>query len=282
LDYAGGGIPRPNGPFASNETLALIGAVSFFFLLFLRAAIGPKCSGGRKVLHCIGLAAAIGMALMPMFRSVILTLLIVLIIHTFWEKKTTRRAWRVAIILACAGLIFIVPLLMPEEVIEDRTSGQNIYGRIAQLEQSLQVFLEHPILGVGFYNFGSVVAGELRYRASYSGVYSVDSPHNNLTQVLAETGVIGFVPYIMAHIMLLTAMWQLRQLSPSGRLAWKFYVYLFLTYWITGLTESSGYSPLNLVYLFAVCVSYKYVTTDLDLMQPVEMHLPVPAFSTAG
>src|SRR5229473_2086314 len=47
LDYAGGGIPRPNGPFATNDTLALIGAVSFFLLLFLRAAVGPRLSAAR-------------------------------------------------------------------------------------------------------------------------------------------------------------------------------------------------------------------------------------------
>src|SRR5207245_9303522 len=39
-----GGIVRPNGPFESNDTLALIGAISLFFLLFLRAILGPNLS----------------------------------------------------------------------------------------------------------------------------------------------------------------------------------------------------------------------------------------------
>src|SRR6267378_1090164 len=277
--YAGGGIPRPNGPFASNETLALIGAVSFFFLLFLRAALGPSLSAGRRMLHSIGLAAALGMALMPMFRSVLLTLLIVLIIDTFWEKRTTRRAWRVALIFVSVGLIFIATLFIPESVVEDRSRAENVYGRVAQFEQSLRVFVEHPVLGVGFYNFGRVVAGEPRYVASYQGVNSVDSPHNNLTQVLAETGIVGFLPYVIAHILLLRAMWQLRQLSSLGRLAWKYYVYLWLTYWITGLTESSGYSPLNLVYIFATTVFFKYAITDPDLIRSEAVQVPDKIFS---
>ena len=45
--FYAGGIPRPNGPFESNDALALMGAVSFFFLLFLRATLGPKLSTGR-------------------------------------------------------------------------------------------------------------------------------------------------------------------------------------------------------------------------------------------
>jgi O-antigen ligase len=279
--YAGGGIPRPNGPFASNETLALIGAVNLFFLLFLRESLGSNLGAGRRVLHSVGLAAALGMALMPMFRSVAITLLIVLIIDTFWEKRPSRRAWRIGLILGSVGLVFIAPLFMPEAVLEDRSSAGNIYGRVAQLEQSLQVFEEHPVLGVGFYNFGQVVAGEPRYVASYQGALSVDSPHNNLTQVLAETGILGFVPYLMASVLLLGALWQLRRSCDSGNSAWRFGFYMFLTYWITGLTESSGYSPLNLIYVFAITVCYKYVMTDPDQLQPAEMHLSDPAFSTA-
>jgi O-antigen ligase len=164
-------------------------------------------------------------------------------------------------------------------VVENRSSAGNLYGRVAQFEQSLRVFVDHPVLGVGFYNFGKVVAGEPRYVATYQGVYSVDSPHNNLTQVLAETGIVGFVPYVMIHILLLRAMWQLRRLSCSGHLAWKYYIYLFLTYWITGLTESSGYSPLNLLYMFSVAVAYKYVMTEADSMQPMEAQVPDEVFS---
>jgi O-antigen ligase len=179
--------------------------------------------------------------------------------------------------VASAGLIFLAPVFAPE-VFENRSSAGNVYGRVAQFEQSFRVFVDHPVLGVGFYNFGRVVAGEPRYVATYQGVDSVDSPHNNLTQVLAETGILGFVPYVMAHILLFRAMWQLRRLSSSGNLAWKYYVYLFLTYWITGLTESSGYSPLNLVYTFAITVFYKYVMTDPKLIEPVGVQVPDEVF----
>jgi O-antigen ligase len=273
-----GGIVRPNGPFESNDTLALVGAVSFFFLLFLRATLGSELSTGRRMFHAIGLAAALGMALMPMFRSVALTLLVVLIIDTFWEKRTTGRAWRVALILASVGLIFLVPVFAPD-VFEDRSSGENAYARVAQYGQSFRVFVEHPVMGVGLMNFNRYVVGEPRYRAFYQGVSSVDWPHSNVSQVLTETGLLGFVPYVMAHVLLLRAMWRLRRSSYSGHLAWKYFLYLFLTYWITGLTESSGYSPLNLVYVFAATVTYKYVMTEPGSMRPMEAQGPDEIFS---
>jgi O-antigen ligase len=273
-----GGFVRPNGPFVSNDTLALIGTVSLFFLLFLRTALGPKLSAGRRILHFIGLAAAVGMSLMPMFRSVAITLLLVLIIDTFWEQQTTRRAWRIGLMAASAGLIFLAPVLAPE-VFEDRSRAENAYARVAEYEQSLRVFLDHPMLGVGFLNFNRYVAGEPRYVATYRGVTSVDTPHSNLAQVLTEIGILGFVPYVMAYVLQLKAIWQLRQLNGSGRLVWKYSVYMFLAYWLTGLTEGSGYSPLNLWYVFAIAVFCKFVVTEPDLMQSAGTQVNPETFS---
>jgi O-antigen ligase len=275
--FFAGSIARPNGPFETNDALALVGALSFFFLLFLRAGLGPRLSAGRRLLHSIGLAAALGMSLMPMFRSVAITLLLVLIIDTFWEQKTTPRAWRVGLIVASGGLIFIAPVFAPE-VFEDRSRAENAYARVAEYEQSFRVFLDHPMLGVGFLNFNSYVSGEPRYVASYRGVSSVDTPHSNVAQVLTETGILGFVPYVMAHLLLLKAMWQLRQLNSSACQVWKYSVYMFLAYWLTGLIEGSGYSPVNLWYMFAIAVSYKYVLTEPGLMQPAEVQVPDEAF----
>lgn len=271
------GIVRPNGPFESNDSLALIGAVSFFFLLFLRRALGSELSASRRILHSIGVAAALGMSLMPMFRSVAITLMLALIIDTLWEKRTSRRVWRVGLVLASAGAIFILPLFAPS-VFEDRSSGENGYARVAEYKQSLAVFMEHPVLGIGFQNFNRFVTGEPRYLTSYRGVTSVDWPHSNLSQILTETGLLGFAPYMMAHVLLFQKMRQLSQLFSSGHLVWKYFVYMFLTYWITGLTEGSGYSPLNLWYVFAISVFCKYVLTESS-MPSLEAHVSDLVFS---
>jgi O-antigen ligase len=216
--------------------------------------------------------------LMPMFRSVAITLLVVLLIDTFWQQRAASRAWRIVLMLAAVALIFIGPVFAPD-MFEDRSSTANLYGRVAEFEQSLRLFVDHPVLGVGFLNFHEFVAGEPRYIASYAGVSSLDWPHNNLAQVATETGILGFVPYVMAHVLLFIAMWRLRKSSTSGYLMWKYYVYVFLSYWITGLTESSGYSPVNVWYLFVIAVFCKYVLTDPNLMQSTEMQVSDLAFN---
>jgi O-antigen ligase len=275
------GIIRPNGPFESNDNLALIGAVSLFFLLFLRSVLGPHLSAARRALHFAGLAAAIGMALMPLFRSVAITLVVALIIDTFWEHGASRRAWRVALIAASVGLICMIAVLAPE-VFEDRSSSGNVYGRVAELEQSLRVFSEHPLLGVGFLNFHNYVVGESRFVATYNGVSSLDWPHDNLAQVLTETGILGFIPYVLSQVLLVWSMWKLRRLNYSGVLAWKYLLYLFLTYWITGLSESSGYGSLNLWFMFVVGVIYKYVLSEPEAALPEEDEISREAFSAQG
>lgn len=277
------GIIRPNGPFESNDTLSLIGAVSLLFLLFLRSGLGPTLTLGRKALHFSGLAAALGMALMPMFRSVVLTLVLLLLIDIFWERGIARRAWRIALILSFVGTVFLAGLLAPQ-ILQDRSSGDNVYGRVAQFQQNMRVFAENPLWGVGFLNFHEYVVGEPRYVATYLGVSSVDWPHDNLLAVLTETGAVGFVPYVLAQIFLFLAIWRLRLWPGSGSLAWKCGVYLFLAYWITGLTESSGYGPLNLWYAFVLAALYKYVLTEPDAASSPENEVPGEdaAFSDAA
>lgn len=275
------GFIRPNGPFESNDTLALIGGVSLFFLLFLRSVLGRDLSTARRALHFAGLVAAIGMALMPMFRSVAITLVLALIIDTLWEQGASRRGWRVALIAGAVGLVGTIAVLAPA-VFEDRSSSGNVYGRLAEVQQSLRVFAEHPVLGVGFLNFHNYVAGEPRLVATYNGVSSLDWPHNNLAQVLTENGILGFIPFVLSQLLLLRSMWKLRRLNYSGILAWKYLLYLFLTYWITGLSESSGYGSLNLWFMFVVGVIYKYVLTEPEAALPEEEEILREAFSARG
>ncbi|PYV17756.1 MAG: hypothetical protein DMG21_07305 [Acidobacteria bacterium] len=279
--YFSAGIARPNGPFASNDQLALVGGLSLFFLLFLHAALGPNLSAGRRVLHVLGTAAAIGNALTPMFRSVALALMLALVIDTVWEKKTSRRAWRGALILAFAGLIFSVSAFAPA-VFEDRSSAANVYGRLAEGEQSLRVFRDHPLVGVGFSNFNRFVSDDPRYEASYDGVSSVDWPHNNIATALTETGTLGFIPYMLTHVFLLVAFWRLGSRSSAGSLVWKYSVYMFLTYWLTGMTESTGFELLNAWYAFVLAVCYKFALTEPDPSLPTKAQVPVDGLSASA
>ena len=262
LSFAGS-LPRPNGPFATNDAFAVIGFVAFFMLLFLRNLLGEKLSFGRRVVHYIGLTASLAMTLMPMWRSLGIALVVVLLIATMSTRRPSRRLMGFALLLLCFLAVSLVGILAPDTY-NDRSNPDNFYARLAQQRQTWDVFSSHPVFGVGLGRFHDVVSQDTNYLASYDHVHSVDFPHNNLGAILAETGILGFIPYVTAQVMIFLVFWRLRkQPNRNAQLAGTYFLYIFLGYWIHGMGEQSGYSSdLNLWFVFSIAVLYKYSMTE--------------------
>jgi O-antigen ligase len=79
----------------------------------------------------------------------------------------------------------------------------NIYGRLATYEQGLDIFRGSPWLGVGVDNY--TVASKERAPVFVHNVQSIEFPHNSYVAVLAEQGLVGFVPLLL----LTFAVWRL-------------------------------------------------------------------------
>jgi len=255
-------VPRVNGPFATNTSYALIGLIAFLLLVFVRREMPERIALWRSLLHWLGVSAACLMAVMTLFRSVLLTLVVILVLDTFLTKGLRARILRMSIlmVLLIGGIAF--QILVPD-VSEERSDPQNIYGRIAQQKQTLEVFLTHPITGIGLGNF-LTFAPEFVGTAEFRGYDPVDAPHNNVGQIFAETGIAGGIPYVWTQMILLAAFWKVRHRnSPSSRRIWIFFLYIFLSYWISGLSLSSGFYPdLNLWFILALAVLYKFALTE--------------------
>ena len=76
---------------------------------------------------------------------------------------------------------------------EDLTSGRSHFWSVA-----LKVFIDHPLLGVGFDAFGVAFP---KYD-SWSGVFRIEQVHNDYLQTLTDAGIAGFI-CIIAFIYLL-------------------------------------------------------------------------------
>lgn len=252
---------RPNGPFSSTNSFALIGLVNFFFLSFLKRAMTDPMSSWRRLLHRLGMLFALMTAFLPLFRSVMTSLVVIILIDAFYHRGR-RRYIRLAAISGIALLGLVMQLALPE-ILQDRTDPENVYGRIAEQAQTLKMFADNPVNGVGINNFYEAAQQE-KYVTYYNGVQSVDFPHNNLGAVLAETGLTGFTAYVVSQVLLVLAFRSLRRRGgPSASLVWKTFLFIFLAYWINGLSLTSGYySDLNLWYMFALGIVYKYGCTD--------------------
>ena len=249
---------RPSGPFTSTGSFALVGLISFFVLAFLWTVIREDSGPARRVLHILGSSAALLQALLPLTRIVIITVALFAIISLFRSTGRLRILYLAA--LGTIALMIAVVAVVAPGVYEDRSSSGNVYGRIAQDVQSWEVFADHPLVGVGLMNFTPVVQKTSRYQGiEYEGVEQVDFPHNNIAWIAAEMGVVGLVPYLISQILLIVAFWRLRRRGERGERAWKYFVFVFLSYWIPGLTASTGQAgDLNIWFAFALALLYRY------------------------
>jgi len=268
-------LMRPNGPFSTDDAFALIGIVSFFFLLFLRQAIGDRMPAWQRILHRLGVAAALAEILLPLFRSVIISLVLVLILDAFYHRGW-RRSLRLAAI-GSLGLAFLIVRLALPGVFEERTSSMNVYGRIAAYKQLTAIFLDHPLTGVGLNNFADA-AQNSKYVTYAEESESVDSPHSSLGGILAETGLIGTLPFVLSQVTLVYAFLKLRQVgSRDSKQARRVSLYILLCYWVNGLTLTIIYSPdLNIWYLFVLAVLYKFAITSQDVHDQQSFGLAAP------
>jgi hypothetical protein len=189
---------------------------------------------------------------MPMNRALVVALLVCACIDYFARHALiSRRSWNY---ILCVLLFFAVfgKLFYPG-VFEDRVSRpDNVYQRIAQDLQTLEVVRDHPLLGVGFNLYHDTVFGDAKYSVRFRGFEAMNFPHNSLFAVLAEEGFIGFLLYIAAQAFFVRAMWRLRKINGLG---WRVFLYCVLVYTIYGLDVGMAYySDLNLLYMFALGV----------------------------
>lgn len=89
----------------------------------------------------------------------------------------------------------------------------NVAGRVELWSDAWHIFRTHPILGVGPGAFGTAL---VRFQSS-----SVYSPyvHNTYLQIAAETGIAGFMTFILAMLFLLILVWR-RAGMAMGRERW--------------------------------------------------------------
>ena len=162
---------RPNGPFSTANSYALIGLITLFFLGALWRITRENAGRVRRIVHVCGCSAAMVQSLLPLFRSVLLTLLIVAILDILWTSGLQRIARIVGVVLL---LLFVVGMAtMAPGVFHNRSNPDNIYARIIQQRQTFAIVMDHPILGVGLMNFTTVAESNPRYNPrSMNGIES--------------------------------------------------------------------------------------------------------------
>ena len=243
-------IMRVDGPFENSSVLSLVGTLGFLLIFYLRRLIADSMTSSQRILHLLGVGASFASALMPMNRGLVIALLVCASIDYFSKAPLIPRgAWN--FIFALLLFVVLVGKLFYPDVYEDRvTRGDNLYQRIAQDRQTLEVVRDHPFTGVGYNLYHDTVHGDSEYFVRWRGFEAMDYPHNSLMSVLAEEGAIGVSLYIAAQLFLVRAMRRIRDVNILG---WQVFLYCLLVYTIFGLDVGIAYySDLNLFYMLVL------------------------------
>lgn len=194
---------RVRGPFVVSATMGL--ALSFCFfsnLVFARRFVGPA----RWPVYLAALAM-----LPPIFwtqtRSVWLGFLVGAIIWVVFNRQQRSRTATIAILsaLAVAVLVFNFENFSSSERSRGGvTDVEPVYLRLGLAMITWDMFLDRPLLGVGFGHFRDVAPTYARDVSS--PFYQFASPameHNSFLSILADTGVVGLALYVGLLIALL-------------------------------------------------------------------------------
>ena len=254
---AGFGYVRPNGPFWSGSTLMLGGLISFFLLAFLWRQIRGEVGWIWRALHVLASVAALLQSLLEVSRAIFLSLIVTAVIGAFWSRGFGR-VLRLAGIGMLVVIVVAIAIFLPA-VFQDRSDPTNIAARVAQNRQSWRVFIDNPVFGVGLFNLLPTATTNLRYQTIAAGEPPINFPHNNLAWLATETGLAGLVPFLLSQILLVVAFRHLAKRGERGRTSWRYFVFIFLTSWIVGVTEqSAAFGELNMWFMFAVALLYRY------------------------
>lgn len=119
--------------------------------------------------------------------------LVAVIVLCAWRK---RKLWILALVVVVvgAGLLFASRNWSRGEDFSQLDGDASLQQRLATYQAGLRMFLDHPLLGVGF--ACSLVAWPLY---APEGLYTRGAlvTHNTFVQVLSETGVVGLVPFVL-------------------------------------------------------------------------------------
>jgi len=207
-------------------------------------------------------------SMIPMHRGIVVGWVAIGLVELWQNRRNAmwwrRAAWkRVALLASFYGVLAVTKAVFPY-IYEDRVADpSNVYGRIAEYRQSLAVLLDHLWLGAGLEQFNHVVAGENKYRFYYRGVAAIDSPHNTIVNVATDTGLLGLSFFTLSQFFLLAGCRKLMlKKTPNHFACWTF-ISIFVGYWVFGMDVGSGFlSELNMWYMFAVAICFKYAYTE--------------------
>lgn len=211
------GSRRAYGPLGSQNRYAQMMIVLLpFALCFYLSEPSPR----SKFFALIGGLLTAGGMILTFSRGTFVTLAVLLVVIMFMGYIRPHKLIPGAVIA-----LLLIGMVMPEYIervstvgsltglLSNETTGAreadgSLRGRYAETMAALNVFLEHPVIGVGpgqFFKFYSMKYGnEIGTKHLKKGRRA----HNLYLEIAADTGIFGFVSFMAIVLLLLYQLWQ--------------------------------------------------------------------------
>lgn len=131
------------------------------------------------------------------------------------------------------------------------TAGQAMYradkdvSRMGQWQGAIAAFRERPVLGVGYLNYEKICT-QIKYKYNLLAPDFQGHAHNNFFEILADTGILGFVAFI-----LWLGFW-FYELYKRDDVVAKIGLPFIITFIAGGLSQSTISLGINLFFIMAV------------------------------
>jgi len=271
------GSRRAYGPLGSQNRYAQMLIVMLpFALCFYLSEPNPR----SKLFAVIGGLLTAGGIILTFSRGTFVTLAVLLIIIMFMGYIRPHKLIPGAVI----GFL-IIGMIMPEYVERVSTVGSltgllsqdsegareadgSLRGRYAETMAALNVFFEHPVIGVGpgqFFKFYSMKYGnEIGTKHLKKGRRA----HNLYLEIAADTGFFGFASFMAIVLVLLHRIWraarQLRETRPDLAHLATACVLALLGYLCTGMFLHLSYQRYYWLLIALVSAAYRIIQTEAE------------------
>lgn len=194
------GTAMPAGTFIGHQQFAFYTSFSaaMAFALFLSEKSRGKRAAYAVILLILLFGSLLGQERAPWLAFVFGCIAVVV------YSGTNRKKYLVGlctILVTAVLLVVTIPQLREitisrfAEAQNDTEHSNSLLSRMAVWGVAYQFFIEHPILGVGPKNFQTLLPHYLTFD-EMMGAETLD-PHNVWIGALAETGIVGFVTYVI-------------------------------------------------------------------------------------
>jgi O-antigen ligase len=218
LGYGGGRAELSSAAYGSANILAetvLVG-VAFALIVGMRWRSGSRVGRGFLLLATLPMLVVV---LITNSRAGSMALVAGCAVMALRSRRRALALLVVAAMLAMAWLCIGQDRRERLMTIKDRTTDSSYLGRVYAWQAARQMFISHPLLGVGAGNFPAVYYTEFPSPGAEHGHWL--QPHNVYYQVLSELGLVGMGSFgwlVIACFLTIRGI-RARTTSGSGNLA---------------------------------------------------------------